>query len=184
MSIVPSLITHCSPTLAGMKVGSLFSFLSPDWKELARETETLNAQLAPKGLTLRFLRIDDGRALCYLYRRSQLEKLLEDPAVRAFLSRYGYDSPSMDAVLSRLLRRMAASGAFPHEIGLFLGYPLSDVIAFIEHHGRGGVCCGCWKAYTNEREARKTFARFSKCTEVYGRLYRAGRRLTQLTVAA
>ena len=43
---------------------------------------------------------------------------------------------------------MAAEAAdFPHEIGVFLGYPLEDVVGFIRHRGKCFTCCGCWKSY-------------------------------------
>ena len=38
---------------------------------------------------------------------------------------------------------------FPHEIGVFLGYPPEDVKAFIKQNGKGAVLCGYWKVYSN-----------------------------------
>ena len=69
-------------------------------------------------------------------------------------------------------------------IGLFLGYPLGDVIGFIKNAGQNCKCVGCWKVYYNECEAIKAFARFKKCTNVYVRLWNQGRSVRQLTVAA
>ena len=84
----------------------------------------------------------------------------------------------------RMKLRFHEDGAFPHEIGLFLGYPLGDVMGFIENAGRNSKCSGCWKVYCNECEAIKLFARFDKCREVYKRLFKQGKSLLQLTVAA
>ena len=36
---------------------------------------------------------------------------------------------------------------FPHEVGLFLGYPVWDVKGFIEHKGQQYKLCGYWKVY-------------------------------------
>ena len=36
---------------------------------------------------------------------------------------------------------------FPHEIGIFLGYPLADVAGFIRNKGRNCKCIGTWKVY-------------------------------------
>ncbi len=47
---------------------------------------------------------------------------------------------------------------FPHEMGIFLGYPLGDVKGFIRHRGRDFLYCGYWKVYENEAEARKLFS--------------------------
>ena len=85
-------------------------------------------------------------------------------------------------MLERLRLRLAQSEEFPHEIGVFLGYPLPDVIAYIRNGGRNCLCCGCWKVYFDEHGARRTFARFRKCREVYARLFAQGCPLSRLTV--
>ena len=89
----------------------------------------------------------------------------------------------MEYALARLKNRLADCGNFPHEIGVFLGYPLEDVIGFIENAGQNCKCAGYWKVYCNECEAVKTFARFKKCRDIYLRLWKEGRSVLQLTVA-
>ena len=74
--------------------------------------------------------------------------------------------------------------AFPHEIGVFLGYPLEDVLGFIENGGRNCLYCGCWKVYANECAALEAFVRSEKCKSVYQRLFASGCPLSKLTVAA
>ena len=184
MSIERSLIEHCAPTLAGLKVGSLFSFLAPVCESLHEEIAALNAQLQKKGLTLRLVKALGDRALCYLYRTSQLNLVLSDPDNAAFLHSCGYRDTQTHCVLETLCSRLAQNPEFPHEIGLFLGYPLGDVIGFIENKGKNCLCCGCWKAYTDACSAQKRFTQFGKCTNVYKRLYQAGRPLNMLTVSA
>ena len=44
-----------------------------------------------------------------------------------------------------LVRRLNGEEAFPHEIGLFLGYPPEDVDAFIKNGAAGEKCIGMWK---------------------------------------
>ena len=69
------------------------------------------------------------------------------------------------------------------KIGVFLNYPLGDVIGFIENKGHNYKCKGCWKVYCNECETQKTFQRYQKCRNVYLRLWKQGRSVLQLTVA-
>lgn len=178
-----ALIAHCAPTLARMKVGSLFNLAEAEPELLARELERLRAELGPKGLTLELLCDAPRRTLIYLYRADELARTLEQADVRAFLKARGYDDCSPRAVIDAMRVRLTASPAFPHEIGVLLGYPLEDVIAFIENDGRNCACCGCWKAYANACDAQRMFARYHKCKEVYMRLFAAGRTLAQLTVA-
>lgn len=176
-----AVIAHGSPTLARLKLGSLFS-VSCQEIGFESELERLNALFEPKGLVLTVLREREGRALMYLYRTSELAGALKCPLVQAFLRECGYDSFDMEDVLQCLRARLELSEEFPHEIGVFLGYPLSDVIGFIRNDGQNCICCGCWKVYSNECEALRAFARFRKCKEVYGRLFASGCPLSQLTV--
>lgn len=175
-----AVIVHASPTLARLKLGSLFNIVRTETFD--EELERLNAQFKPKGLVLTVLRQRGGRVLMYLYRESELERALECKRIRAFLGSCGYERFDLESVMAHLRSRLENCEEFPHEIGVFLGYPLTDVIGFIENEGRDCLCCGCWKVYSNECEALRTFARFSKCKEVYGRLFASGCPLSQLTV--
>ena len=134
---------------------------------------------------MRLLQLGPDRALIYVYRIRRLVRDLADPEIRQFLADCGYRDFSMEGALAHLARRiMEKGGEFPHEIGLFLGYPLGDVKGFIKHRGQHCKCTGCWKVYCDEREARRQFCRFEKCRSIYCRLYREGRALSRLTVAA
>ena len=90
MSIVPMLIDHCSPTLASLKCGSLFSVKPEDMAYTMREAQALARELAPKGLAIRVIDVGDGRALCYLYRPCQLCHMLAGEKESAFLAEQGY----------------------------------------------------------------------------------------------
>ena len=68
----------------------------------------------------------------------------------------GYSSQAdSEMLLEQLSDRLCLEEAFPHEIGVFLGYPLGDVVGFIRNHGRNFTCCGCWKAHGDPVEAQK-----------------------------
>lgn len=72
-----------------------------------------------------------GRTLFYVYHIGALEKLLRYPLNRKFLEERGY--PCKSAAQSvRLLKERMQEDDFPHEIGIFLGYPLEDVHGFID----------------------------------------------------
>ena len=90
VSIVPMLIDHCSPTLASLKCGSLFSIRPEDMAYTMREARALSDELAPKGLAIRVIDVGDGRALCYLYRPCQLCRMLACEKEAALLTEQGY----------------------------------------------------------------------------------------------
>ena len=50
---------------------------------------------------------------------------------------------------------MADYGEFPHEVGLFLGYPPEDVEGFIENKACSCKLTGYRKVYSDEEKAKK-----------------------------
>ena len=178
------LIRHCAATLAGHKCASLFSCRAMSQKWLEDNVASANEALAGKGLRVCLLRNCERGALVYVYRAGALETKLAEPEVRAFLAGYGYGRFSIESALGTLSQHMICGESFPHEIGVFLGYPLTDVVGFIENRGRNFTCCGCWKAYGDPNAARRHFAQLSKCTAVYLRLFHSGTPISRLAVAA
>ena len=90
----------------------------------------------------------------------------------------------IDSVLAHLKERLSINEEFPHEIGVFLGYPLEDVMGFIHHNGKNFQLSGMWKVYGNKEDAEEKFGKYKKCTDIYLRLWNSGRSVQQLTVAA
>ena len=177
-----ALVAHAAPTLARLKTGNLFNLACPDPEALYREMTRLAPMLSEKGVRLTLLRAKEGRYLLYLYRPEALARALDTPQIRAFLSNYGYDAFTPDAAIARLRSRIGEGESFPHEIGVFLGYPLCDIEGFICNGGKNCLCCGVWKVYANPECALRTFAQYRKCTEAYTRLFAQGFPLSRLTV--
>ncbi|MCR5702741.1 MAG: DUF3793 family protein [Lachnospiraceae bacterium] len=176
------IIEHCSPTLAGMKSGSMFSVKTSKDMDIYEEVRDLNKALRKKGLRVIPLRKTDEFALIYIYRPKHLEKDLKDPRALRILKKKGYETQNPECCIAQLVRHIRSDEAFPHEIGLFLGYPPSDVESFIKHPCTGVKCCGYWKAYSNPEKAQKKFVRFRKCTEAYHEMNKRGKSLAQLAV--
>lgn len=177
------LIQHCSPTLAGIKTGNLFACTYNSARDMRNAVRLWNQTLAGKGVRVLPLRYQAGKALIYLYRPSRLKNDLQDATACRILHRCGYAVDTPEGCIAQLIRRLASCDTFPHEIGLFLGYPPVDVCGFIENRAGGCKCVGCWKVYGNAEAAQKTFAKFKKCTRVYTAQYAKGRSIERLTVA-
>ena len=60
-------------------------------------------------------------------------------------------------------RGTGAGERFPHEIGLFLGYPPHDVEGFIRYGGQNFRQCGFWKVYDNEKAVMHLFHCYAAC---------------------
>ncbi|MDD6073327.1 MAG: DUF3793 family protein [Clostridium sp.] len=178
------IIEFCSPTLAGLKTAGLFNYRFQEIDILKSEVFEENRKLNEKGVFIELLKIQDSRALVYVYRREWLERDLMQKEAQRLLEQIGYSRREWRDCLEQLKERLGEYESFPHEIGLFLGYPFQDVIGFIEQKGRNYKCAGFWKVYGDETEMRKLFYQLKKCREIYGRLFSEGRTIFQLTVAA
>lgn len=177
------LIRHGAPTLAGIKTGSLFTCPCRDRADVLAAVRQLNEKLLPKGLRVIPLRFSEHKALIYLYRPRKLTADLAEAEAGEILRAKGYEVGSCDHCLVQLIRRLRREAEFPHEIGLFLGYPAEDVRGFIENRSQGCKCVGCWKVYGDEAAARKKFAQYKKCTQVYCNQWAGGKDIERLTVA-
>lgn len=94
---------------------------------------------------------------------------LNQPQSRRLLCQEGYAEPTFEnlpALLELLAKRMQ-QGSFPHEIGLFLGYPPEDVDGFIRHGGRRYRLAGPWKVYGSVARAKKLFGAYDACRATY-----------------
>lgn len=176
------LIEHCAPTLAGIKCASLFNYFYKNKPLVREEIKEINNLLNYKGVYIDVLIWRDDSALIYVYRKAMLEKDLQCHGVYEMLKKYGYEICEIESCIEHLKYRIKNSSCFPHEIGIFLGYPLEDVCGFIENGGKNCECCGMWKVYCNKDEKDKLFKKFQKCKDVYLRIFCEGRSLVQMTV--
>lgn len=178
------LILHCSPTLARLKTGNLFSCEYNSFDNLSETVAHWNDMLSTKGVFVCLLCKLEHRALIYVYRPNKLKLDLQDPYAKKFLCEIGYDCTDIDSMLQLLAFRISLRHDFPHEIGLFLGYPIDDVVGFIKHKGKNCKCSGYWKVYSDEISAKKLFQKYNHCTDVYRRKLTEGTSILRLTIAA
>lgn len=112
------------------------------------------------GLSAKVMRRGIGGDLVLFYRSGRLARTVLRGAASRFLQRLGYPIASgLDDCLGCLENRFKALDNFPHEVGIFLGYPLPDVIGFMT-----GCCVPCqsrgyWKVFQRLEKAERTFAR-------------------------
>ena len=71
---------------------------------------------------------------------------------------------------------------FPHEMGVFLGYPMADVKGFIKYEGKNYLYCGYWKVYENVEERKELFRTYEEIRKVFVEEARKGKNLWQITM--
>lgn len=178
------MVRNCAPTLAGIKVGSLFNCTCLSGRDVFDRIRSLNNRLLSHGIRIIPLSTSDSSTLVYVYRPDKLAVYLKQDDVRTILEDLDYPAYDADLCVRELVDRLYEQDVFPHEIGLFLGYPAADVKGFMEHHARDCKCVGCWKVYGDEKAAQKLFDKYRKCTDIYCRLYGSGSSLEKLTMTA
>lgn len=177
------LVRHCAPTLAGLKTGSIFVCPYESKSSLTDSLRCLNRRLRKKGLRILPLRFSQKRALIYVYRPGRLRTDLSHSTAQSLLQQEGYCTENCEKCVRSLANKLKNQADFPHEIGLFLGYPPEDVLGFIENNACACKCVGCWKVYGDEASARKIFAQYKKCTRVYCQQWEKRKDIERLTVA-
>lgn len=152
---------HTAPSLLGIKCANLISVKKSDFN-IPEHLTRFNQKAAAKKLKIRIIRSYADRVLLLLYSKKLLEHQLFER--RSLLWKYGYPHDlTIENALDTLSKRMQDSEQFPHEIGVFLGYPTKDIIGFIENKGENFLFSGYWKVYDNAEQAKRTFSNYDKC---------------------
>jgi hypothetical protein len=158
---------HCAPILKDAKAANILTVAEADFKGIGY-------LLQGTGISYRFLNTAEGKAILYLYRKKRLQDILRDSGIRNFLAQYGYqaavDEENVEAALDIMSAHIrlfqGGESAFPHEIGIFLGYPLWDVQGFLENGGKNFAYLGYWKVYRDVQSAKRLFQKFDAIREL------------------
>ncbi len=129
------LAAFCAPTLLGAKVGSLVCLSQDEFPTLSAQVQRYNAKLGRHGLRFEILREQGGRSLVFVYWTQRLQARLARPAVMQILRPLGYPVGGTLNQMLQVLRIRLMQQHFPHEIGLFLDYPVADVVSFARKGG-------------------------------------------------
>lgn len=157
---------HCSPVLMGLKPSNLVSFSKEKLPEVPEYAKLYTEQLREEGICLELICSCKRHYLLLVYRPDMLEAYLNRDEVRRMLFKDGYPMDgNLEEMISYLKERYMQKQGAPHEIGIFLGYPLEDVEGFQKYGGNGCKMCGYWKVYGDVEKAKKLFMQFDKCRE-------------------
>ncbi len=147
------------------------------------ELREVKEKLSKKGIRHIVLYSEGLRYLTLLFRSERLKKLLMDEQTKAYLKTCGYERYSLGAMLKNLssrCRQFSKSRNFPHEIGLFLGYPLCDVEGFTRNNGESYLYSGYWKIYDNPEETLSKFKSFDDAKNEAIREWFSGKSIAEI----
>ena len=161
-NIETQLALQCAPLITGLKVSNLL-IISKGNEEVVKRI------LNRTGISYYRLIQTRTKTTFLLFRRNELEEFLSDENVRNVLMKAGYKSLQIDKILRTFSLRYEAyiqcDKSFPHEMGLLLGYPVEDVVGFVENNGKNFLYSGYWKVYENQKDKVKLFDKFKVAEE-------------------
>lgn len=153
---------QCAPVITGIKISNLFITVSDDEDKvysIFRKTEIIPYCLLKQKTRTTYL----------LFRMRQMIIQLNNKNVKAILKKIGYKDFSLGGILRTFQKRyetyMNDRKNFPHEMGILLGYPIEDVIGFIEQEGKNYLYAGYWKVYSDVNTKKKLFAQYENAKE-------------------
>lgn len=154
MSFVELIAYYAAPTLEGMKPSCLFSCRDSEVGNVEEFVLAYNRCLNPKRIYLQIMKHSPDFKLILVYHKDLLDTHLCQEDIQQFLSAFGYGFVTTRQALYHLQEHMCKE-CFPHEIGVFLGYPLDDVVSFIQNNGKNYQEIGYWKIYHNPLPCEK-----------------------------
>lgn len=163
---------NIAATLKGIKPSYLMIFSKKKNRDLYKNWKD-NRRYISDNLNIEFIELKyDERSIHVLfYKKNKLEKILKDKTNRKFLLNFGYNN--LDSIKETILHlRNRYEISCSHEIGVFLGYPVHDVVHFIYPTEKECILSGYWKVFGDREAAEKTFKEYDKCRiEVLNNMY-------------
>lgn len=172
-------VFQCAPVLKGVKASNIITLPKGMWQTLKDEL---------RGTSLNWIVLTSGRRkdVILLYREKWLRHILAREENEAFIRSFGYEDMSLAQTLVRLSVRYSdfstGKGDFPHELGVFLQYPLKDVKSFIEHGGKHSLMNGYWKVYHDPGKAQRIFRIYDRVRERAAMEFMNGRTPEEIAV--
>lgn len=159
-----TLLFHGSPLFEGYKSSVLIMVPTDSIEEImCKETMLMFRE---KGFELKTLGQCNSNTRILIFNRKALEEDVYSKDRFEFLKIYDYSIMPLNSMLDRLTERLNNCRLpFPHEIGIFLGYPLDDIKGFINNKGDNYSFSGYWKVYSNQEKTRIVFDNYRKSRE-------------------
>ncbi|MFV0362913.1 MAG: DUF3793 family protein [Suipraeoptans sp.] len=177
-SVSSKIVLQCAPFLKGLKVSAIINVNQGECK-------VLRSIISDTDISFYKLSSSEDKCLLFLYRRKEFTAYLESSEVREFIQPYGYELKSFGTILFRLRERVSdfkqKRMGFPHEIGIFLDYPIEDVKGYIEDKGKNSLLTGYWQVYHNPEKAKATFNKYNQARKKAVQEYLNGKALKEIT---
>jgi len=161
------LINCTAPTLCGIKPSCLFSLDADNYNKNYNLILKLKKDLNSLNKKLIIINKKPNLYLVFVYDSLLLFTYLNSYVNLLYLISKGYViNKNKEYLIAQLLSRLKNSKEFPHEVGIFLGYPLKDVVNFEKDKGKTSLYSGLWQVYDNTEQAILLMQRYKTCTRL------------------
>lgn len=182
--VVFILANSCMPTLLKQKPSSLITVHKKYINNRKKFFAVLGREIASFQVNYKILYETKEMYFLFVYDSCLLGKILAENQTNNILIENGYQDKDLKDGLKQFKKRFQKFKEkeieFPHEVGIFLGYPIEDVEAYILNKGKNYKLCGYWKVYNNVEQAKRTFQFFTDTRNDAMRLLISGRELNEI----
>ncbi len=151
------LIEHLAPVIFGVKPSEILSYRKFDCDRCQKLCHIEQAFKNAKNIKLRRIHQDNDEIKIFFYNPKALKAHLEKPKAAICLKKFGYPiDEDIEIQIDDLVGRIE-KGLCPHEIGVFLGYPIKDVLGYLGWSSLSHTKTRCWKIYGDSYESDKLY---------------------------
>lgn len=149
------IITQVAPLLMNIKPAEILTFPSTVLNKFNTISIIDKIFKTSNIVKYKYFKNEKGCYRVIFYNEELLIKTLNKNYNKTFLENLGYDfNLKVDKLMDKLIAKLK-KGLIPHEIGIFLGYPLKDVLGFMGHRSLRYVKTNGWKVYGNPKISDK-----------------------------
>jgi len=145
------LVETLGPVILGAKPAEIISYPKFDCSR-CEKLQAIDVNFE-KAIKVKYRKVvqENGQIKIIFYDPKHLDRSLNDLRHRKFLSSMGYPLNGTTEEYLDILTRKLKKGYCPDEIGIFLGYPLKDVLGYMGHPSLKLTKVQYWRVYGNSK---------------------------------
>lgn len=154
------LLQLLGPVIFGVKPAEIISFSHSDKQNVYKLTEIKHILDKNNKISYKEFSYCNKCTKILFYNSTELNNTLSEYRNLKFLKSIGYPSQyEFNLYLEFIIEKMR-TGNIPDEIGVFLGYPLKDVLGFIGHPSLKLTKINGWRVYGDSRISDTKYIQF------------------------
>ncbi|GAA4655164.1 DUF3793 family protein [Anaerocolumna aminovalerica] len=183
-----TLANNCIPVLMKIKTAGFINFKKAYITDRQIFMWLLKEELEIFHCQYEFIYEDEKYIYVFIYNSEPLKAVIGELCDHPILLNNGYSSvePTIDNYIKifkhRYMDYAIHKVTFPHELGIFLGYPIHDVEGYINNNGENYLLNGYWKVYDKAADAVKIFQNYQCYRNKAVELILSGKGLSEILI--